>query len=740
MSKSKYLNEVSVDPQILGLSVLLSPFAAHINGSRLDMFNSHCSQFQIIEGAEFPDIFTGYESKIGKYEKNSCEILEETDIEVLEVIPKFDSITDIKLQQNNSSSIVVFKRFSDNKIDYFEISKFTTCSDGYGYFNKFLNINQLHKNNIVPKGTKIYTSPIHDGKKYKMGVNANVAFMTLTGTIEDSFLISRSLAEKLTPTGFKELSIMINYNDTSASTSTFTKINKVFDKAPLNIYGSDEEYKIIPDIGDTIREDGIVFALREFTDKHIITNLHQESLTNINKLLDQCYYGKAGAEVVDIDVYIDPVLSTMLPDMFNQLKKYHECKIKQYKRIVETYKQYKNKYEFSNKFITLVTRAMSYLTGQKTYKNSKSKILLTDKNKPFDIIINIKYAYKIPVNGGFKLTGRDGAKGVCQIIDDEFMPVDDHGFRADIVIDPASVIKRTNIGQSIEQYINRISEIVRRNLETSNDTVENKFEYLVSYISYINKEYGNVIRSSIRSESKQKEFIDYVIKEGIKINIIPYQENINSLLIKQLDGLYDSRITPVTFKLRDPVTDTIKTVRSKYPVCIGKKYIYLLYIMPEISSVGAGYVNQYGIPAKPSYIGKVSYPIKQSCIRFGEDETRMMMSTCGPELMVRLRTLTGTSLVGIEKTIETILEAESPSNIDYIPITNQELLDTDSILNIVQTIFNSFGVDIRNTKATQEDFNYYQRSISCCQIEEKDDDEIEEEIFEEEIDDENEEN
>ena len=60
--------------------------------------------------------------------------------------------------------------------------------------------------------------------------------MSLDQNMEDSIIISKSAADKLKSPLIKPVEIMINENN-----------------IPLNLYGNDQVYKCIPDIGEEIK-------------------------------------------------------------------------------------------------------------------------------------------------------------------------------------------------------------------------------------------------------------------------------------------------------------------------------------------------------------------------------------------------------------------------------------------------------------------------------------------------------
>jgi len=693
---NKYFNNLKIPIELLGGYMCISPFSDHNSGSRDDMFSSHLSQFQLPEHGEFPNLFTGGEIIVKDYEYNSCELTD--DIEVLSIIPKYNFFLEGKsVILNNPIYIIVFKNLSNNEIDYISLETYMKFTEGYGYENKFLNSHMLSLNSIIPKGTKLYTSKAHHGEEYRIGVNANVAFMTLTETIEDAFVISKSLAKKLSPSGIETISIQMNMQN-----------------LPLNLYGDDIDYKIIPNIGDTIRRDGVICAFKNIDDVSVINDLKQDKLITYNKLFDTCFYGKAGAEIIDIDVYLDP--SIKLPSYFNQIKIYHDSIMTHYKNIYDVYKKYKDSFVISKKFNTLVTRAMSflYLNGNSIdgiRSKRKKKITLADKDKPISIRVDITYKYKKEIVNGFKITGRDGGKGViCSIWDDKNMPTDENGFVADLVIDPASLIKRTTVGQAIEQGLNYNSMRIIKELDGILSVTE-QFNYIIKYLKIVSPKFGDLVEKTYTQDHERKEYLDYIKENGLKIEILSAQKNINVELFEKLYAEYGFKKTNVSF-ISKQLDGTYKKIVVKDDICIGNKYIYVLYIAPEISASGIGYTTQFGSPSsKSTKFGRLSYPIKQSCVKFGEDEFRVLLSTLEPEVVIRLKTMLGTSLSGLEKLIETILKADLPSNISYIDISNKELIENDVILGIIHPIFQSLGINLKDSKATKKDYDFYHKAI-----------------------------
>jgi len=692
-SKNEYLNNVNVDPQFIGLTGLLNPFNSHASASRLDMFASHISQFRIPEQGESPDIFTGYESVFADYCFDTTQ--RRNDVKILAIIPKYQMSVGMTQIRNNPMVTVVYKDMDTGELGYFNLNKFTKCSDGYGYRNVGKNLSSLVEGAILEKDTKLYESVAHKDGEYCFGANANVAFITLPETVEDAFVISESLAKRLSPLDISTVSMSIDLN-----------------KYPLNLYGDQDEYRIFPDIGDHVREDGVICAFRNVEDFSIVSDLNINRLSTINHLHDSCIYGHPGAQVIDIDVHLGD--SSKVPKLvFDQIKKYNEAKLNYYKTILDLVEEHKD-CSMDGKFNTLVTRAISMmLVAKRRVKGvaMKSTVKLAGKHSAINLMVDIIMAHPVHINLGFKSTGREGGKGTISAIkpDDE-MPVDEQGFRADICIDPMAVIKRTNISQLFEQFINRTLKLTSMRLAAVPD-MDTKFNMIHEILNDINPNFAALVKGVCMDMNVRKKYVEYCEKNTIKVNISPTLNTIGSDLVLNLNEKYKADASRVSFVIEDEKGNK-KRITTKNPVMIGSKFIMLLYKYPKAAASGFGFISQYHVPIKSNR--KHIYPISRTPVRFGEDEFRIMAGSIGTETACRMRSMLGTSDAGREALMQAILKAKYPSRIGRVAITNEQLQDDDFMLGVVDNMFCTTGVDMKNVKITQEVANEMFRLFEDC--------------------------
>ena len=393
--KNSLSSDLVVRPEWLGIQTLLSPFPQHSSTQRQTMYASEVSQALVVQKSEFPRIATGYEQMIGKYELTTCRL--DQDIMIRKIIPKFNPMNLHSVAEEIPSWVVIYMGMEDRQIHCMEISKYTLLYDGCGYFNKMLGFDEdmLFEGNVIPKDTKLITSPSHNGNFYNMGVNANVCFLSMWGVTEDAFIVSRSLADKCRNTSICQV-----------------KLNIGLDVVPLDLYGEDGNYKCFPDIGDTVRQDGVLIALRKINKNTFVADMTPEALRNIEQLHDECYRAPVGSKVIDVDVYINQQALKKMKDrdisIYQQFIDFMESHRYQQNTILKAYRDLceKENLPCAPEFNTAVFNA-AMLSGNKEFVNGTVK--LTDGREPIEFItVVITYSYERSVTVGSKLAGRDG--------------------------------------------------------------------------------------------------------------------------------------------------------------------------------------------------------------------------------------------------------------------------------------------------------------------------------------------
>ena len=682
------LDNVKVDPRCLGLQAGLMNYITETSSPRADMYANHINQAMVLDGGEFPFQFVGNEQNLGEYEFSKST--RNQPVRVVKIIPKYPSVTIGHMQiRNNPSITVIYIGLEDNKLGYFTIDTYTKGSDGFGYMNNLENQHLLDVG-IIPKDKRLVTSPIHRDGLYCLGTNVNVAFMTLEETIEDAMLISQSTANKLQTTEIRDVHIIVDE-----------------DHYPLNLYGCEDEVKFMPDIGEFVNHRGIIAAFRNANAETYLSDIMPVALNTLN-LHDTPYYVTAPAGAQIIDITVNASRTAKIPkSLYSQADKYINASNTYWREIISVYNLYRqSEYKLTKGFIRLVADAIQRLVAAGipvpipgVAKKAKTK-LIAKNSRPIEFMeIKITYMLKRKCQPGFKITGRNGMKGtISRILPDEYMPIDDHGFRAGLVIDPNSSVARMTMGPLYEPAINRTSEFVRRRLEQLQPVnPQLAREVLLEYCNDINPNYADTIRETRPTKQTLDDLVkQFVYEKRILLWIPCGLDTIGLPLIKKLKEKWEIPISPVTYTQCDTDGDIIGTFRTKRNVCIGSTYIYLLSKIPEPSSSGISHISQYNVPMKPRPSDKHKYPMRRGPVRFiGEDEGRIgVMDLKDPRELTRIMGLQATSRRGVDMVCEALLTAEHPTRISRIPISNRELTRTNTIIQVLNHMFATMGVGI----------------------------------------------
>lgn len=671
-------DNLRIDLRHVGITGLLCPGICNISAGRLELFAKNIGQTRVPNKPELPDMFSGFESVFGDYTFNSAR--RENEIKVIAVIDKYAMQISSIRAGSNPMRTVIYRDLKTGEVSYFDVRRFTCLTNDYGYEN--IMRHNIQAGDVIPPETEIYSSPAKDGDTYMLGVNANVAFTTILETTEDCFAMSESLAKRLSPKSIETKSI-----------TTSVK------RYPLNLYGNDEQYKIFPDIGETVNPNGILCAFRPVRKFSAMSDLMPHKLTEINHLFDQKVYAHPGAKVVDIEVYLDH--RGELPErVYEQVRIYHEARLSYWREIVKVYDQVKT-LPISMKFNTLVTRAMGRLLAAKQgipNIGKRPKVTLVDGFNPVTLRIDITLMHQVIVNKGHKSAGRDGAKGVVIVVPDEEMPIDEQGFRADICIDPVSVLKRTNVIQLYEQYINRVLKWQAMNLDQYG-SVEDQFRRVVELLNDINPEYAKIIKQEHTTVRQKEQYIAECKADTIKICIPPSMDNLTKDMILKLEEKYKTPISPIEFTINTSTGK--KRVKSKTPVCIGSKYVYLLSKYPKPLAPGYGFVNKCHMPVGSK--DKHGSPLGTTPIRFGESESRIFAATLDIKTALRFKCLYSGSRIGPKLMVEALMSSPNPSKLDHVNVTTEVLYDDSPSIRIAHHMLNTCGLDVQNSLISEEE-------------------------------------
>lgn len=626
-------------PKLLSVNSI-NPFIRWISASRLQMFGSHITQALWVTGCNKPAIFAGNEVDFGKY---THAVKFEHDSHILKVINRYPRTIGVNSIKSSPEAVVIFehKKYDDrndsyyNEVDYLAVPKYHSQHRSFGFEFNVLDDSALYTDRIA-EGTVIANSPTIDPETgaWMYGVEANLVLLTIPETIEDGYVVSESFCEKATTT------CMETYEVSFGSSKTAT-----------NFLGDDDNYKIMPDIGEFIGDDGILMVLRKYDDRAAAVTMSRKALQDIDFKFDDVIYVEPGGEIVDIKVYHDyrvdggtrgKVPSTPIGTT-SQMEKYLNAGRTYWENIRKTHDDLaRNRggdLRLSPKFDNLVYQSYLHTVGidgnTNGLKGDYNKAERTWRGVPIDewrIEVTIKYPFKMSI--GSKLTGRHGNKGVVVAIwPDADMPTSKDGVVADIIGDPISISKRMNPSVLIEQYINCASATTMRNIlkmEATKVPFEDTWAYLMGYYSSVNANQEGYFADATDAERKNhlQSAITYYNDghpTGIGLHMPTNLSETSTEIVKALEKNYPPEHGPVTY--RGPEGNIVTTEDD---VIIGSSYTMILEKIGRTwAGVSSAKLNHFGIPAKITNSTKNLTPGRTQPIRFGEAEVRLFMAFMG---------------------------------------------------------------------------------------------------------------
>jgi hypothetical protein len=224
----------------------------------------------VVSNPTRPKNVTGVEREYGTYVWNHRT---DSEIRVVRVIPRFGiSGNDRDSIQHSPSKLLVFERSGNREIGCMEITDTVQKHQYFGYFLKPQPLlSRLNIGDIIPEDTILSQSPnVNEVGDWRPGRESPVVFMSLPQVIEDGVVACKEDMEY-----FKHW--------------RFSNVVMQADGLwiPLNLYGTEDRYQPFPDIGDRIRSDGLIFALRKWDPDTAFVRLTPKALMRFDNAFDQ---------------------------------------------------------------------------------------------------------------------------------------------------------------------------------------------------------------------------------------------------------------------------------------------------------------------------------------------------------------------------------------------------------------------------------------------------------------------
>ena len=682
----------------------LNAFVEHNSSPRGLMMSSHIAQLVVLNEPEENMIQTGLEKELGKY--TISKIVDE-DSEVLSVIKRYNTLGDIN---KVSEYLVITRSLETGVIDAIKIPYYNAYHPYFGFsYNKNEDLDSLIRGDVLPKDTVLASPPTNlENGGYGFGKDINVANMVLPEDDEDGFIVSESFCKKFKFKIFDTRTIEVGE-----------------DSFLLNIYGDENEYKPFPEIGEYINESGVVAVARKYDPMYAPGLYSKNDLREFNPLFDEAVYtrGKRG-KIVDIKVYSSFRRKKALPTGTDKYCfKYSDALLAYYRQIVETYESINRDYnrtfgrdvEVSNNFNMLLVEAYGILDSS----SPKSKCKKMYRKETLDLFrVEFVIENELQIGVKNKITDLHGNKGtIVSVWKDEDMPVDEDGNKADIIMDPKSTISRLNVGRLYERHIKagmvKLVKIVREEFknfnvsevyELNNDQLISLFSHAVEFNNVLETKLAKYYEQALHNVDREKmiSVVDEILNDKFRTYLTVDNEKRKWEILHDLDNtIYKPVYSNVRFRYKN------RDVISKNRVLIAPMYIFLLSkIADTVLACSSAKLNHFGIPVVTSKADRNKLPYKNSPVRTqGETEGRLYVSYGGEKFLAEMKDL-NTSIDSHSEAYTNILNAQYPTNIDTIVDRNKIKYGGERGLAILDSLWNSIGMEIKHVKETNPYYDY----------------------------------
>lgn len=595
----------------LGTSAMTYPSSN--NSMRSNMFTSHMNQFLNLVHPDVPYMFTTAENVAGKHSTSYYKT--KSDIEIVRKIVKFEGL----VPNPQVYTLFIYDKKKD-RYDVIERHPSENLVENFGYEINNDNIDSLMEGDEVDAGTVLYKSKSYDEfMNYGYGLNVNVQYTLNPFTAEDAAQISESLANRMVSIENEVIPIKLNDNDFL-----------------LNMYGDDDNYKVIPDVGEFVNGKVLAASRRLYNDQ-IFYDFKKKNLSRLMSG-DTRYYVDGKYEVMDITIYSNN--EEIRDTVFNgQINRYLRAQNEYYKEIRKTCEKIRESgSSYSGDLDYLYKRAGDMLDTKKRWKENDSAF------SNMLIMINVKN--RCGLRKGQKVTGRYGNKSVASVIvPDSAMPYTADGRRVDLRLNLLAIINRTTAGPINEILITSIMYKARQQMAIA-PTLELKEYILFSLLKDFNPTYHDEMYATYQklSEKGKEKYLAAAITEGIFLHEKPmYAETYLFDRLLAIINKYD-------WILKDDVyiNKYGRLIRTQRKEFIGQMYLMKLKQSDRrgYSSRNTGAVDITGLPTRRYKSRSHLEQTSSTAIRFGEYESLNFLIGLLPSDIAIFHSLYRTSIKG----------------------------------------------------------------------------------------------
>lgn len=643
---------VPMKPEYVGAvtEYMLAPDGS--SGARVQMQGGHMGQAPCIVGNEKRHLFTGVEFEYANYTFNVK--VEET-CKVEAVISRYAAGG---IGTSRPLETVAFVRCIDNPryIDVIHIPMFQSNHQYFGYDMVLTETGRnLKKGMILKKGTVLADTPGNIDGEYCNGTHAPTILVSHPGCIEDAVVVSQWLADKMMSYGYKTVVMSFGAQD-----------------YPLFPYGTEENPRIHPAIGEKVRTDGILMAKRSWDPLLAGVETSVKALREICGHFDDVVFVDPGAEVVDVRTYKDDIqrgvmktsekIQEMCQGDVESLASYYERIRAYYKQnIFHDIKSKKSPITLSPAAHVLIRTAIAHKPDDYTRDPAaKRKVFGYDQMDDYRIEVTVKF--KIPFDVASKMTDLFGGKGVTgEVRPTEEMPIDEYGNRVHLIMSGNAMLRRTNYNRKFEHYVNA----ARRDVQTriidmlDRDKYQEAWEYLSGFFKGSSSMWLDAIELSHATDRQRYDFLDELRHTPLRMQIPHDRPEMMCEIEDWIEKYYPPNRSKLTLTLPD---GTRKPTVDNF--IVGDLYVIRLdKTGRDASAISAGKFQHFGTISKQHSRDRNRRPVREHPIKFmGESEARHLEAYVGDNITAEIHDRSNNPIVA-DEVVKSILMTDTPTNI-----------------------------------------------------------------------------
>lgn len=702
-----------------------TPFVWYNSSPRLVMRGGMIFQKLKISNPDRKIVQTGHEFQLGQY---SFKKILKTNSKIVGIVPRY-KVGDSSDTVNKVVEItVIYIDLESKKIKHIDLTSINKIHSYFGFKYEWdlEAIDSLSVNDVIREDMELAKSPnVANDDYYKYGCLLNVVNISSNEAAEDGMGIRRSCLSRFKFDIFIKAKFSYGPNDVLA-----------------NLYGDENHYKPVPEIGDKIHSSGALVAIKKYDPLSAPALLSNRNIRKFDPKFDRAIYVKGPEGVVeDIKVFYSPEAKTTV---FNSdiLLKYNRALREYYQTIFEIYKR-ENKNSKARFGSNLEVDAETH----RLLLDAQAFLGLTDKDNedmPGNIkgsfrrnelnVINAEYTirYTLTPNYGSKFTDNYASKSVIvDIIEDEDMPEG-----VDVIIESKTTVSRMIGGSPYEHYYNDASRQNRERIinrlkslpelradeatglllkqieeeyrRVGNDNFsderlshkelikmlhslpKNSIEYVYDFLLGFVKMFREVLYVSYKDatyEEKIRVLYQIITEELYMFQDNDAEEKPPYVIMNVEQSEYKPHKKPIIFKMPDG-----RELPTKDEIRIAPKYLSLLCKLPdEMNSCSSPNYNHHGLPVQPSSEIKTSFPVEERPIKgMGETEARGFLAYLENSeeavgtLVNRANNMDNHAMIYAQ-----ILRAERPSDIEEL---DEIMEEGNSILETVNNTLRTAGV------------------------------------------------